>query len=139
MFDNVRHSKDVKRASDRSFGLVFFIVFIVIGLWPASRGDSFRWWAFAAALPFGFSALVAPWLLRPLNYLWYRFGMLLHATVSPIVLGFIFAFIVVPTGLLLRLFGKDVLSIGAQNQHKTSYWIPREKTSSTSDSMRNQF
>ena len=134
------HSGPVRPGSDRSFGVVFVVVFVVIGLWPVVSGGSPRLWAFLVALAFLAPTLVAPRVLHPLNLLWFRFGMLLHAVVSPLVMGLIFVLAVVPIALLMRLFSKDVLDIGRRDgAPRESYWILRAQRTIDADSMRNQF
>jgi hypothetical protein len=134
------HSGPVKPGSDRSFGAVFVAVFVVISLWPIVSGGSPRLWALLVALAFLVPTLVAPRVLHPLNVVWFRFGMLLHAVVSPVVMGLVFAFAVVPTALVMRLRGKDVLDIGSRERgRRESYWILRARRTIDPDSMRNQF
>jgi predicted membrane metal-binding protein len=139
MHDARRYTKEAKPGSERSFGLLFFVVFTVIALWPAIWGGSIRWWASFVALSFGVVALTATRLLIPFNRLWFRFGMLLHAVMSPAILCLIFVCVVVPTGLLLRMFGKDVLDIRDRRRQTSSYWIARENAPVSADSMKNQF
>jgi hypothetical protein len=138
MLETSRSSNQQKPGSDRNFGMVFFAAFFVIALWPAVWGGSARLWAVPVAVVFGVVALVKPGLLRPLNQIWFRFGLLLHAIVSPIALGLVFALTVVPIGFMIRLLRKDVLSL-TPHAEPSSYWISRDKKSSTPDSMRNQF
>lgn len=134
------HSGPVKPGSDRSFGVVFIAVFVVIGLWPIVSGGSPRLWALLVALAFLVPTLVAPRVLRPLNVVWFRFGMLLHAVVSPVVMGLVFAFAVVPTAVVMRLRGKDVLDIDSRERGRPeSYWKLRAQRTIDPDSMRNQF
>lgn len=134
------HSGPVKVGSDRSFGAVFVAVFAVIGLLPVLSGGSPRLWACVVALAFLAPTLVAPRLLHPLNVVWFRFGMLLHAIVSPLVMGLVFVVAVVPTAVVMRLRGKDVLDIGSRDQtQRESYWISRAQRTIDADSMRNQF
>jgi Saxitoxin biosynthesis operon protein SxtJ len=134
------HSGPVRPGSDRSFGIVFVVAFGVIGLWPLVSGGAPRLWAFVVALCFLVPTLVAPRVLHPLNVLWFRFGMLLHAVVSPVVMGLIFGLTVVPMALLLRLWGKDVLDISRRDPaSRESYWIPRAQRTIDANSMRNQF
>ena len=134
------HSGPVQPGSDRSFGAVFVAVFVVIGLWPVASGGSPRLWALLVALAFLVPTLVAPRVLHPLNIMWFRFGMLLHAVVNPVVMGLIFVLAVVPTALVMRLRGKDVLDIDSRKRtQRESYWILRSQRRIDADSMRNQF
>lgn len=135
----VARSNEIKPGSERSFGLLFCAVFVIVALWPLMSDGGIRWWAVIIAALFGAAGLVVPAVLRPLNLLWFRFGMLLHAVVSPLILGLIFLAVVVPTGLLLRLFGKDVLDIKSGAGDRSSYWIKRNASATVAESMRNQF
>ncbi len=129
---------ETKRSSDRGFGLVFAAVFTVIGLWPLGGGGALRWWALAVAAALLAVALVAPRLLGPANRLWTRFGLLLHRLVSPVIAGLLFYVAVTPTGLVLRLFGKDPLRLRLDASAK-SYWIERRPPGPSPESMPHQF
>ena len=123
-------------SSDRGFGFVFAVVFALIGCWPFLYWEPPRWWALAIAAAFGLIALIRPQILHPLNRLWLALGRLLHKVVSPLVMGLIFFATVTPTGWIMRLLGKDVLSLKRRPDLK-SYWIKREP--SGQESMKNQF
>ena len=105
----LRRTAVIEGSSNRSFGLVFATVFLIIAAYPLLFGSAFRWWSLAVAAAFGLAALFAPATLAPLNRLWTRFGLLLHRLVSPVVLGVMFYLVVTPTGLLMRALGKDPL------------------------------
>lgn len=124
--------------SERSFGTVFAAVFLIIALWPLIRWQGPHYWALALAALFGAIAWTVPRLLRPLNRLWFRFGLLLHRIVSPIVLTALFVLTVVPIGFIYRLLGKDPLRLKL-DRNQTSYWIAREPPGPPPDSMANQF
>jgi len=124
-------------SSDRSFGLVFAAVFIIIGCWPFWHWESPRWWALAVAVAFAVVAFVRPQLLQPLNRVWLALGRLLHKIVSPLVMGLIFFAAVTPTGWIMRLRGKDLLSLKRRPDQK-SYWIRREPARPETE-MKNQF
>jgi hypothetical protein len=130
-----RHHTE-KVGSERSFGLVFAAVFCVIGLWPLMGGHPVRIWSLAIAAVFLALAFARPAVLRPLNLLWFRFGLLLGRIVSPIVMALIFYVAVVPTGLIMKLLGKDILRLRF-DPHAKTYWIVRENEPETS--MKNQF
>lgn len=132
-------SHAVKTSSDRAFGLVFAGVFSIVGvtLMYGGRGRAHLWFLLAGAL-FLLAALLAPAILAPLNKIWTRFGMLLHAIVSPIVLGSIFFLVVMPIGLAMRLFGKNPLPLRFDQGAKT-YWIKREPHGPASGGFRDQF
>jgi large-conductance mechanosensitive channel len=126
----ISHRK-VTAGSNRSFGIVFAVVFALLGLTV-----HFAWLAVAAA--FAAVAFFAPAWLTPLNRLWFRFGMLLHHVVNPIMMGFLFFVVVVPIALLMRAFGKDPLRLRRDAQAST-YWIAREPAGPAPGSMRKQF
>ena len=108
------------------------------GLWPLLDGHGPRFWSLAIAAAVLGVALFAPHLLRPFNRLWFRFGMLLHKVVTPVLMGVVFFLTVVPTGLIFRLFGKDLLRLRCDNDAET-YWIDREPRGPEPDTMPNQF
>jgi len=124
----------IKTSSNKSFGIVFFIVFLIISLYPLIKGGDLRLWSLIVSLIFLILGLTNLIILTPLNRLWFKFGIFLGKIVSPIILGTIFFLIVTPTGLLLRLFGKDVINLKYNNNN--SYWI--EKTGPKSN-MKDQF
>jgi len=124
--------------SERGFGVVFAVVFAVIAAWPLFFGGGVRWWAAGLALVFLAAALAAPRALAPLNRLWYQIGMALHGVVTPLVMGILFFLTVMPTGLIMRLLGKDPLRLRFDAEAQ-SYWIRREPPGPAPDSMRNQF
>lgn len=123
---------------DRGFGVLVTVVFAVIGCWPLLRDGTPRWWALGIAAVALAIALAAPRWLAPLNRLWFRFGMLLHRVASPVVMGVVYFGVVTPTGLLMRLFGKDPLRLKRDPAAQT-YWIDRDPPGPPRDSMANQF
>ena len=127
-------SKNIK-SSNKSFGIVFFIVFLIIGLYPLINQDGIRIWAIIVSLIFLVLGLINSNSLTPLNKLWIKFGILLGNIISPLVLGIIFFMVVLPTGLLMRLLKKNFLGLKFDKNLK-SYWINKEKNLS---SMKNQF
>ena len=124
----------IKTSSNKSFGIVFFIVFLIIALYPLINDGDLRLWSLIVSLIFLILGLINSTILTPANRLWFKFGIFLGKIVSPIILGTIFFLIVTPTGLLLRLFGKDVINLKYNNNN--SYWI--EKTGPKSN-MKDQF
>lgn len=118
-----------KGSSDRSFGFVFSIVFAIIAAWPMvmqrAAGGSVRVWALAAAAGFLLAAIACPQVLAPLNRAWTRFGLLLHAIVSPVALGVIFFIGILPIGLIMRVMGKRPLNLQFDRDAR-SYWVPRD-------------
>ena len=131
----MQNNKKIEKSTNRSFGLVFFIVFLIIGLWPLANGGSVRFWSLIIALIFLFLGILNSKILTPLNVLWSKFGELLGIVIAPIVMGIIFFLVVTPTGLIMRMFGKDLLRNKFQINNE-SYWIKREKNKST---MKKQF
>ncbi len=125
-------------SSDRSFGIVFGIVFLLIAAWPLFSSGHLRVWAAIASTAFFLVAFVLPRLLAPLNWLWTRLGLLLHRIVSPVILGILFYLFVTPMGLVMRLFGKDFLHLRFDSSAR-SYWIERNPPGPKPDSLNNQF
>lgn len=127
---------EVKMGSERSLGLVFAVVFVIVGLWPLTGdGGEPRIWSLAIAVLFAGLGLFFPKLLGPLNKAWFKFGMLLSAIVSPIVMGLLFFIAVTPTALIMRLRNKDLLKAKLDRKAK-SYWIQRDEPVGT---MKNQY
>ena len=126
---------EIKLGSNRSFGIVFFIVFLLIAIFPLLNQEEIRIWSLIISILFLILGLLNSKILTPLNKLWFRFGLFLGKIISPIIMGVIFFLVVTPIGLLMRLFGKDVLNIKL-NKKKNSYWI--EKVGPKSK-MKNQF
>ncbi len=124
----------IKISSNRSFGIVFFVVFLIISLFPIIKGNDLRIWSLILSVIFLVLGLINSNILSPLNKLWFKFGLLLGNFISPIVMGFVFFLVVTPTGLFMRLIGKDLLNLNKQNVK--SYWI--DKTGPKSK-MKNQF
>ena len=129
---------EVKGSSERAFGIVFTVLFAVIGLWPLMGGGGVRVWSLALAGGILALALVRPGVLRPLNRLWMKFGLLLHMIVSPLVMGLLFYVTVTPIGLVMRLVGKDPLGRGFDPAAE-SYWVLREPPGPSPETMKNQF
>ena len=132
------HQRPVSIGSERSFGLVFAAVFLIVALWPLLDSAPPRRWAIAVATLFVLCAFIAPKVLAPLNRLWFRFGELLHRIVSPIALGVIFFGVVTPYALVMRLFGRDELLL-RKSSARASYWVRREPPGPPPDSFHNQF
>ena len=124
----------IKIGSNRSFGIVFFVVFLVISLFPLIKGNDIKIWSLLVSLIFLILGLINSNVLSPLNKLWFKFGLLLGNFISPIVMGFVFFLVVTPIGLFMRLIGKDLLNLNKKNVK--SYWI--DKTGPKSK-MKNQF
>jgi hypothetical protein len=125
---------DIKIGSNKSFGIVFFVVFLLITLYPLLNNESIRIWSLVISIIFLILGILDSKILSPLNKIWFKFGIFLGKIISPIVMGIIFFLVVTPTGFIMRLLGKDVLNL-KYSDHK-SYWI--EKTGPKSK-MKNQF
>ena len=122
-------------SSNKSFGILFFVVFTLIALYPVLKNENIRIWSIILALIFLILGLLESKLLTPLNKAWIKLGIVLGNFISPLVLGVIFFFVVFPTGILMRLFKKNYIGI-KYDKSLSSYWIKKNKQQST---MRNQF
>ena len=137
--EKLLRNEDISTSSNRTFGLVFTVVFILVGILPFLFGYPIQLWSLVISGLFLLLALARPKMLGPLNHWWTRFGLLLHSIVSPIILGVLFFGVVMPIGLFMRLIGHDPLRLKFDDNTK-SYWIKRESiTESQSSSMINQF
>ena len=125
---------DVKISSNRSFGIVFFVVFLLIALYPVINNEEIRVWSLIVSVIFLVLGLLNSKILNPLNQIWFKFGVLLGRIISPFIMAIIFFFVVTPIGLIMRTLGKDILNL--RYNTKKTYWI--EKTGPKSK-MKNQF
>ena len=123
-----------KIGSNRSFGIVFFVVFLIISLWPLLSGNEVRIWSLIVSIIFLILGSINSRILTPLNKIWFKFGIFLGNIISPIVMGIIYFAVVTPIALLLKVINKDVLSL--KKTKNSSYWKNKEKYIS---SMKNQF
>ena len=114
-----------KISSNRSFGILFSIVFAIIAFWPTINGNPLRLWSIPISVIFLVLGLLNSKLLNPLNIVWVKFGELLGRIIAPIVMAIIYFIIVTPIGLFMRLIGKDLLNIKFSKSN--TYWIKREK------------
>ena len=137
-FEDFIRDEDVKVGSERSFGLVFAAVFAIIGLWPLVGGEIVRFWALGVAGGFLAVGLVYPRALRPLNLIWFRFGLLLHKIVNPLIMGLLFYVTIMPIGLIMRALGKDPLH-RRFDPDADSYWVQRTPPGPAPETMKNQF
>ena len=126
---------EIKMSSNRNFGLVFFVVFLIFSFWPLTYDGSIRIWFAIISLIFLILGLMNSKLLTPLNKLWFKFGIILGAIIAPIVMGVVFFLVITPIGLTMRIMGKDLLRKKYDNKKET-YWIKRDKLVST---MKKQF
>ena len=125
---------EIKINSNRSFGVVFFIVFLFIGIYPLSNEGEIKIWSLAISIIFLILGLINSKILSPLNKLWFKFGIILGKLISPLVMGIVFFLIVTPIGLFMRVIGKDVLNL--KYNDKETYWINKQGKKSK---MKNQF
>ena len=125
---------DVKTSSNRSFGIVFFIVFLLIALYPLTYNEEIRIWSIIISLIFLILGLLNSKILAPLNKLWFKFGIFIGKIISPLIMVIIFFLVVTPIGLIMRLLGKDILNLKYNNSQ--SYWIEKKGPNSK---MKNQF
>ena len=123
------------QSSNRSFGFLFFAVFLIIGLWPLKNGDNLNLYFFLASIIFLILGLINSKLLSPLNKLWIKFGEILGIVIAPIVMAMIYFIILTPLSFIIRIFGKDLLNLKFLKEKET-YWIKRKKNLG---SMRKQF
>ena len=125
---------EIKISSNRSFGIVFFIVFLLIALYPLLKDNDLRIWSLVISFIFLILGLINSKILTPLNRLWFKFGLLLGKFISPLIMGIIFFIVVTPIGIIMRLFKKDLLNL--KYNKKETYWIDK---SGPKSKMKNQF
>ena len=125
---------EIKISSNRSFGIVFFIVFLLIALYPLLKNNDLRIWSLAISFIFLVLGLINSKILTPLNRLWFKFGLLLGKFISPLIMGIIFFAVVTPIGIIMRLLKKDLLNL--KYNKKETYWIDK---SGPKSKMKNQF
>ena len=126
--------QEIKISSNRSFGIVFFVFFLIISLYPLLNENEVRLWALIISIIFLVLGLINSKILSPFNKIWNRFGILLGKIVSPIVMGIVFFLVVTPISIIMKIFGKDILNIKKNN--KETYWIEKSEPKSK---MKNQF
>ncbi len=125
---------DLKIGSNKSFGIVFFFVFLIIAVYPIINNEDIRIWSLIISLVFLVLGILDSKLLNPLNKIWFKFGILLGKAISPLIMGLIFFFVVTPIGLIMKLFGKDLINLKFHS--KDTYWIDKNGPKSK---MKNQF
>ena len=124
----------IKISSNRSLGIVFSIVFLLIAFWPLLNEGQIRIWSMVLSIIFITLGLINSKLLTPLNILWFKFGIFLGKIISPVVMGIIFFFVVTPIAILMRLRQKDLLNL--KYNDSSSYWVKKDEIKSK---MKNQF
>jgi len=128
------NKNQIKISSNRSFGIVFFIFFLIVSIYPLIKGGEIRIWSLIVALIFLILGIINSNFLTPLNKIWFKFGIFLGNFVSPIIMGIVFFLVVTPISIILRLLGKDILNLKKNN--KRTYWINKSEPKSK---MKNQF
>ena len=138
LHEDLSRHEQVEKSSERALGITFGVVSLVLGLIQLFAGN--RWWIVCLPLAVLFFLLAYFWLapLRPLNSLWHRFGLLLFHVINPLIMGIIFYSTILPTGVLIRMFGKDPLRLKFDSKAK-SYWQMRVPSEGVSQNMKNQF
>ena len=126
--------KNIKLPTNRNFGIVFSVVFLLIALWPLLKQNDVRIWSLIISIIFLILGLLNSNILLPLNKLWFKFGILLGSIVAPIVMGIVYFLVVTPTGLIMRMLRKDLLNLKKNN--KNTYWIDKDNSNSN---LKNQF
>ena len=126
--------KNIKLPTNRNFGIVFSVVFLLIALWPLLKQNDVRIWSLIISIIFFILGLFNSNILLPLNKLWFKFGILLGNIVAPIVMGIVYFLVVTPTGLIMRMLRKDLLNLKKNN--KNTYWIDKDNSNSN---LKNQF
>ena len=124
----------IRVGSNKSFGIVFCVFFLIVSLYPLINGENIRLWSLFLSVIFLILGLLNSRILTPLNILWFKFGIFLGRFVSPIVMGLVFFLVVTPTGLIMRMFKKDLLKL--KKNELNTYWINRSESKSD---MKNQF
>ena len=124
---------NIKKKNNITFGILFFVFFLIIGLYPLKSDGTTRIWSLVLSSAFLIITIVRPNLFTYLNRLWIKFGILLGKIISPIVMGLVFFFVVTPIGILVRIFKKDVMGL---KRGANTYWINREDKA---QSMKKQF
>ncbi|MDA8570226.1 SxtJ family membrane protein [Candidatus Pelagibacter bacterium] len=131
----IMNNDKLQMSSNKSFGIVFFVFFLIISLFPLLKDGNIRIWAMVLAIIFLILGLLNSTILNPLNKIWIKFGILLGTIISPIVMGIVFFVVVTPTSLIMRILGKNLLGLKKDNT-KRSYWLERLSIKSK---MKNQF
>ena len=136
--ENIIEKQDIQIGSNKSFGIVFAVVFFVIALWPLIDEGNFRVWALVTGIILSLISFIYPSIYKPFNYIWFKFGLLLGKIVTPIVMGFLYFFTITPTALIMRTLKKRPLDLEF-DESLDSYWKYRDPPGPSSESMKNQF
>ena len=127
-------NSEKNKSTNRSFGIVFFIVFLIVGIYPMLNEEDVRLWSLIISVIFLMLGILNSEVLTPLNKIWFRFGIFLGKILSPLIMALIFFLVVTPIGLIMRFIGKDVLNLKFNNDK--SYWVEKKGPKSK---MKNQF
>ncbi len=119
----MENSRNIKRKNNITFGILFFVFFLIVGLYPLISNEPIRIWSIIVSLVFLIVTIIKPNLFTFLNKLWIKFGILLGKIISPIVMGLVFFFVVTPIGIFVKILKKDVMGL---KRGASSYWITRE-------------
>ena len=138
MHENLDREDEIKTPTDQSFGVVFTIVFLSLGIWMVWKGRSEAWVLLVSAALLFVVALARPFILNPFNQAWMKFGLLLSCVVNPVILGVVFFLIISPMAILRKLLGKDSLRLKF-DPNTNSYWISRNPPGPKTGSMSRQF
>jgi len=125
---------NIKIGTNKSFGIVFFVFFFIVSMFPLLNDGNIRFWSLIISIIFLILGILNSKILTPLNQIWFKFGILLGRFVSPVVMGIVFFAIVTPTSVIMRILQKNLLNLKKSN--KKTYWIERSKIKSK---MKNQF
>ena len=136
--ENIMGKQDIQIGSNKSFGIVFAVVFLIIALWPLLDEGMFRVWALVTGIILFIISFIYPSIFKPFNYIWFKFGLLLGKIVTPIVMGFLYFFTITPTALIMRTLKKRPLDLEF-DESLDSYWKYRDPPGPSSESMKNQF
>ena len=124
----------IKLPSNRNFGIVFSIVFLIIAIWPILNQNEIRIWSIIISLIFLILGLINSKFLSPLNKAWFKFGLILGSVIAPVVMGVIYFLVVTPTGLIMKALGKDIL--GLKRNKNSTYWLEKDNSN---NNLKNQF
>ena len=130
----IKKDRNIKIGSNKNFGMVFFIFFLIVSIFPLFKDEDIRIWAVIVAIIFLILGLLNSSTLSPLNKIWFKFGILLGNFISPIIMGLVFFTVVTPTSFIMKVFGKNLLNL--KRTDKKSYWIEK---STIKRKMKNQF
>ena len=124
----------IKLPSNRNFGIVFSIVFLIIAIWPILNQNEIRIWSMMISFIFLILGLINSKFLSPLNKAWFKFGLILGSVIAPVVMGVIYFLVVTPTGLIMKALGKDIL--GLKRNKNSTYWLEKDNSN---NNLKNQF